>query len=362
MKAPPLPSNVAFRPVFTSGQLNDYSALLFGSGNQGAGGRALVSSDGKILLRGNVPLPFNVVFPVTAHRAGDVRLTRARQDTPLYGDPNKPIITGWAKGETTEQPGGTLVPDATTNLNTEGQNNLIFTAKQYNAYGYYPKTEQEKLWQWLTAYTEQINGLEPIVIDPASITSCLAGEVQATLKATGNVSTSAVATWPEPGQYNLELEATCSVVSACGALLFGYFGRRGSVCDFPIRLTGNIENANATLRIYQAEGDPTEYLTEEDGAGAMPKWRQVGEHTLTEDDNYALSNARPLEESKIITCPIPGSTLMLATLSCEGIKETVRESTGGYNHWYRYTDKDGNATVALELLPPLSAPQKKGNP
>lgn len=360
MKAPPLPSNVAFRPTFTSGRLNDYSALLFGSGNQGAGGRALVSSDGKILLRSGVPL--NVVFPATAHRAGDVRLTRARQDTPLYGDPNKPIITGWEKGETTEQPGGTLVPDATTNLNTEGQNNLIFTAKQYNAYGYYPKTEQEKLWQWLTAYTEQINGLEPIVIDPASITSCLAGEVQATLKATGNVSTSAVATWPEPGQYNLELEATCSVVSACGALLFGYFGRRGSVCDFPIRLTGNIENANATLRIYQAEGDPTEYLTEEDVAGAMPKWRQVGEHTLTEDDNYALSNARPLEESKIITCPIPGSTLMLATLSCEGIKETVRESTGGYNHWYRYTDKDGNATVALELLPPLSAPQKKGNP
>lgn len=360
MKAPPLPSNVAFRPTFTSGRLNDYSALLFGSGNQGAGGRALVSSDGKILLRSGVPL--NVVFPATAHRAGDVRLTRVRQDTPLYGDPNKPIITGWAKGETTEQPGGTLVPDATTNLNTEGQNNLIFTAKQYNAYGYYPKTEQEKLWQWLTAYTEQINGLEPIVIDPASITSCLAGEVQATLKATGNVSTSAVATWPEPGQYNLELEATCSVVSACGALLFGYFGRRGAVCDFPIRLTGNIENANATLRIYQAEGNPTEYLTEEDVAGAMPKWRQIGEHTLTEDDNYALSDARPLEESKIITCPIPGSTLMLATLSCEGIKETVRESTGGYNRWYRYTDKDGNATVALELLPPLSAPQKKGNP
>lgn len=361
MKAPPLPSNVAFRPTFTSGRLNDYSALLFGSGNQGAGGRALVSSDGKILLRGNVPLPFNVVFPATAHRAGDVRLTRARQDTPLYGDPNKPIITGWAKGETTEKPGGTLVPDATTSLNTEGQNNLIFTAKQYNAYGYYPKTEQEKLWQWLTAYTEQINGLEPIVIDPASITSCLAGEVQATLKATGNVSTSAVATWPEPGQYNLELEATCSVVSACGALLFGYFGRRGAVCDFPIRLTGNIENANATLRIYQAEGEPTEYLTEEDVAGAMPKWRQIGEHTLTEDDNYALSDARPLEESKIITCPIPGSTLMLATLSCEGIKETVREDKY-YNHWYRYTDKDGNATVALELLPPLSAPQKKGNP
>ena len=344
MKAPPLPPNEAFRPVFASGEFLDRSALLFGSGNQGAGGRALVSSDGKVLLRGNVPLPFSVVFPATAHRAGDVRLTRARQDTPLYDDPN-----------------GTLVPDATTNLNTEGQNNLIFTAKQYNAYGYYPKEEQEKLWQWLSAYTEQINGLEPIVIDPASITSCLAGEMTSTLKATDRTSTSADVVWPETGQYNLELEAICSVAFTCGALLFGYFGRRGTVCDFPIRLTGNIENANAILRIYQAEGDPTEYLTEEDVAGAMPKWRQIGEHTLTEDDNYALSDARPLEESKIITCPIPGSTLMLATLQCTGIKENVREDKY-YNHWYRHTDKDADAQIALELLPPLSAPQKKENP
>lgn len=361
MKAPPLPPNEAFRPTFSSGNLFDRSALLFGSGNQGAGGRALVSSDGKILLRGNVPLPFSVVFPATAHRAGDVRLTRARQDTPLYDDPNKPIITGWAKGETTEYPGGTLVPDTTTNLNTEGQNNLIFTAKQYNAYGYYPKEEQEKLWQWLSAYTEQINGLEPIVIDPASITSCLAGEMTSTLKATDRTSTSADVVWPETGQYNLELEAICSVAFTCGALLFGYFGRRGAVCDFPIRLTGNIENANAILRIYQAEGDPTEYLTEEDVAGAMPKWRQIGEHTLTEEDNYALSDARPLEESKIITCPIPGSTLMLATLQCTGIKENVREDKY-YNHWYRHTDKDADAQIALELLPPLGAPQKKETP
>lgn len=358
MKAPTRPSNVGFRPVFASGELFDRSALLFGSGNQGAGGRALVSSDGKILLRGGIPL--NVVFPATAHRAGDVRLTRARQDTPLYDDPNKPIITGWAKGETTEYPGGTLVPDATTNLNTEGQNNLIFTAKQYNAYGYYSSEEQEKLWQWLSAYTEQINGLEPIVIDPASITACLAGERQPSLKATDRTSTLADVVWPEPGQYNLELEASCSVAFTCGALIFGYFGRRGAVCDFPIRLTGNIENANAILRIYQAEGDPTEYLTEEDVAGAMPKWRQVGEHTLTEADNYALSNARPLEESKIITCPIPGSTLMLATLQCTGIKENVREDKY-YNHWYRHTDKDADAQIALELLPPLTDPQN-GNP
>ena len=347
MKAPPKPNQSLFYPVFNSGDLLNRTGLTFGSGNQGAGGRVLVSPDGRILLRGG--LPFSVVALDTAHLAGDTRFARTREDVPTLDDTG--LFTGWTNGTPTETPGGTLIPDAKVNLQTYSYETLSLNVKTSNRY--YSDSEAATAWAKIKTYANQLDGLSLAPVSPTTITTYLAGGLQNTLNAQDWASAEADAEFGQPGSPTTTISASCSLNRVIGAFIFGYYGRRGAVCDFRLWLHGALTNCTATLRIYRAIGDPKTYLTEEDVDGIMPEWQQVAEFPLTEADNPAL-DATDWADRKIVTCPVVGSTLMLATLECTATNETVNEN--GY-HYER--DRDGVASIVLELLPPLETEDEK---
>lgn len=355
MKAPRKPPQSLFYPVFESGDLLNRTGITFGSGNQGAGGRVLVSPDGRILLRG--PIGFLKADSgdvstgiMSSHLAGDTRLARLREDVPTLD--NTGLFTGWTNGTPTETPGGTLDPGAKVNLQTYSYDTLSLNVKTFNRY--YSSAEAATAWAKIKSYTDQLESLSLAPVSPTTITRYVAEPYDANyLIAEERASAMADAEFGQPGSPTTTISASCSLNRVIGAYIFGYHGRRGAVCDFRLWLSGKLTNCTATLRIYRAIGDPTTYLTEEDVDGIMPEWQQVAEFPLTEADNPAL-DALPWEDRKIVTCPIPGSTLMLATLECTATNETVREN--GY-HYER--DRDGEARLVLEMLPPLKTEDEK---
>ena len=348
MKSPQRPSQTLFRPIFESGDLLNRTGISFGSGNQGAGGRVLVSTDGRILLRGSIG--FSKIDIVSAHLAGDTRLARLREDVPTLD--NTGLFTGWTEGTTTETPGGLLIPSAKVNLQTYSYETLSLNVKTINRY--YSDSEAAAAWAKIKSYTNQLDSLSLAPVSPTTITRYIAEPNDGNyLIAEDWASAEVDAEFGQPGSPTTTISASCALNRVIGAYIFGYYGRRGAVCDFRLWLSGKLTNCTATLRIYRAIGDPTTYLTEEDVDGIMPEWQQVAEFPLTEADNPAL-DAHDWANRKIVTCPVVGSTLMLATLECTATNETVRES--GY-HYDR--DRDGEARLVLEMLPPLKTEDEK---
>lgn len=355
MKAPRRPPQSLFHPVFRSGDLLNRTGITFGSGNQGAGGRVLVSPDGRVLLRG--PIDFLKAYSVdvssgilSAHLAGDTRLARLRRDVPTLDDTG--LFTGWTNGTPTETPGGTLTPETKVNLQTYSYETLSLNVKTFNRY--YSSAEATAAWAKIKSYTDQLDSLSLAPVSPTTITRYIAEPNDTNyLIAEDWAFAEADAEFGQPGSPTTNISADCSLNRIIGAYIFGYYGRRGAVCDFRLWLSGKLTNCTAALRIYRAIGDPTDYLTEEDVDGIMPEWQRVAEFPLSEDDNTALS-ASDWEERKIVTCPIPGSTLMLATLECTATNETVVES--GY-HYRR--SREGEARLVLEMLPPLKTEAEK---
>lgn len=334
-----------FRHYYGKAWLDTRQAFLFGSGTAGAGGRLLVSSDGKLLLPSSAAYrelnPFVLGRFTMIGEESDVNVERV--DKLIIKD----STLSWKAGEWETYVGG-------------GWEASCDSSVRYEAEGM-QKNEVDKpslktsavlaAWNALIAHQAPTHPAADLRPEKATVTQRtqwrqLGQFNPRTARSTIDVSASMSLRYTDlrpdtaGGLEQLSASQYTYTSREILGLLLGHYGRHDASPHLVMK--GTLKNSSSTtkpafaqIRLYRASTDSADFLTKEESQ-TMPQWEQVASETIEVDTTADFSVPVRMQGGIIYLFTL--ETLMGTPSVSEDVPYVPSSYLPEYSNW---TDEDG---------------------